>query len=70
MNTDQHDQLNIFSERRQVRVHYYDRGGALHTGILIRRIKKGRHKGACIVQDSNGRQFVPHKIRNIETILE
>ena len=63
------DQLSLFT-RQQVRVHYYDVNGALHTGILVRRIKKGRRRGKILVQDTSGRILIPAKIRNIETIME
>lgn len=63
------DQLSLFT-RQQVRVHYYDANGALHTGLLIRRIKRGRRKGKILVQDTSGRLLIPAKIRNIETIME
>ena len=47
-------------------VHYFDKGGALHSAKLVRRITKGRKKGQVVVRDANGREFVPFKVRNIE----
>ncbi|HDQ44271.1 MAG TPA: hypothetical protein ENN17_02065 [bacterium] len=63
------DQLSLFN-RQQVRVHYYDENGALHTGILVRRIRKGRRAGCFLVRDPSGRRFIPDKIRNVEILIE
>ncbi|MBN1780813.1 hypothetical protein JW948_06800 [bacterium] len=46
--------------------HFFDRNGALRTGRIIRRYTKGRRKGRFLVEDVNGKRFVPEKIRNIE----
>lgn len=58
-------QLEFFGASEVV-VHYFDRDGALHSGRLIRKIKKGKKQGAFIVSDSLGKFHVPYKIRNIE----
>ena len=58
-------QLELFENKPAV-IHYLDRDGALHSGHLARRIKRGKRKGTFIVSDSSGKKIVPHKIRNIE----
>ena len=47
-------------------VHHYDRGGALHSNHYVRTVQRGKHKGAVLVKDHNGRVFKPFRIRNIE----
>lgn len=59
------EQLEFFSASDAV-VHYFDRDGALHSGRLVRKIKKGKNRGTYIVSDSFGKIHVPYKIRNIE----
>ena len=63
------DQLNIFEKQRTL-VHYYDKAGALRTGYLIRKIKKGKKRGKFVVEEMNGKLIIPAKIRNIETQAE
>ena len=74
MTTDQRDpfskknkstyQLSMF--RKKVVIHYFDKNGALRTGTVIRRIKKGKNAGAFLVEDSKGIKLIAKKIRNIE----
>lgn len=66
-NTD--EQLNLFDKQRAF-VNYYDKAGALRTGKLVRRIKKGKHKGKYIILDMNGKRIMPNKIRDIVTELK
>jgi hypothetical protein len=47
-------------------VHYYDRAGALRSGRLIKRVRRGKRRGAFVVADASGRLTVTAKIRNIE----
>jgi len=64
-----HDDMQLgflATEAENAIVHYFDKGGALRSGKLVRRVKKGRKKGQVVVQDNDGRQFVPFKVRNIE----
>ena len=58
------DQLNLLGSDPAT-VHYFDSNGALHSGRLVRRIKKGRLKGKVVVEDSSGRQLIPPKVHNI-----
>ncbi len=62
-------QLNLFEKQRAF-VNYYDKAGALRTGQLIRRIKKGKYKGRYIVLDMHGKRIMPDKIRDIVTDVE
>jgi hypothetical protein len=59
------DQLTLFANQG-ARVHYYDKNGALHTGRLIKIIKRGRKAGQMVVQDQRGKKVIPHKVRNVE----
>jgi hypothetical protein len=59
------EQMHLFGEF-QIIVHYFDRNGALRSGRLVRRIRKGKKKGAFVVIDSEGRKVVTQKVRNIE----
>lgn len=59
------DQMTLF-ENKCARVHYYDKNGALHTGRLIRIIKRGRKAGQMVVQNPQGKKIIPHKVRNVE----
>lgn len=59
------DQLALFDQQGAL-VHYYDKNGALHTGRLVKIIKRGRKAGHMVVQDQNGKKVVPHKVRNVE----
>ncbi len=63
------EQLSLFEKQRAI-VNYYDKAGALRTGQLIRRIKKGKHKDKYIVLDRHGKRVMPDKIRDIVTELE
>ena len=58
-------QLNLFSTHPPV-VHYFDREGALHSGYMVRRIRRGKHRGQCIVVNAQGRSQVAWQVRNIE----
>jgi len=58
-------QLHLFQTGPPV-VHYFDSDGALHSGYLVRRIKRGRRKGRIVVSNSDGHILVPYKVRNIE----
>ena len=58
------EQQSIF--RKKVVIHYFDKNGALRTGTIIRRIKKGKHAGDYVVEDSKGNKVIPKEIRNIE----
>jgi hypothetical protein len=58
-------QLEFFSAALAV-VHYFDKDGALHSGRLVRKIKKGKKRGSFVVADAGGKILVPGKIRNIE----
>ena len=60
-----YDQLNLMDHRALI-VHYFDQNGALRTGRLVKKIDKGKHKGAVVVADYQGHQFIPDRIRNIE----
>ena len=46
--------------------HYWDSNGALKSGHVVRMIKKGRRKGALVVEDARGKKTVVDKIRNVE----
>jgi hypothetical protein len=59
------NQLNLFGQLPTI-VHYFDRNGALRSGRLIRRIHKGKKKGAFVVVDSDGHQVITLKVRNLE----
>jgi len=59
------DQLDLLRATKYI-VHYFDKNGALRSGRLIRKIEKGSRKGMVVVSDSEGRQFIPNRIRNIE----
>ncbi len=63
------DQLSMFEKERTL-VHYYDKAGALRTGYLIRKIKKGKNRGKYVVEEMNGKLIIPTRIRNIETQAE
>ena len=58
------EQQSMF--RKKVVIHYFDKNGALRTGTIIRRIKKGKNAGAYLVEDSKGNKLITKKIRNIE----
>ena len=62
---EEREQLNLFGESPTI-VHYFDRNGALRSGRLIRRIQKGKKKGAFVVMDSEGHKVVTMKVRNFE----
>jgi hypothetical protein len=47
-------------------VHYFDKDGALHSGRLLRKIKRGKKRGAFVVADGFGKALIPAKVRNIE----
>ena len=47
-------------------VHYYDRAGALRSGRLVKKVRRGKRRGAFVVADASGRLTVTSKIRNIE----
>jgi hypothetical protein len=59
------DQLNLLGKQKPV-VHYFDHNGALRSGMLVRKIEKGKSKGLCVVTDWEGHTFIPSRIRNIE----
>jgi len=59
------DQLDFLGKQKHV-VHYFDHNGALRSGMLVRRIEKGKSKGQCVVTDWEGHTFIPLRIRNIE----
>ncbi|NQT25001.1 hypothetical protein HQ585_06590 [candidate division KSB1 bacterium] len=59
------DQMALFGTEGAL-VHYYDKNGALHTGRLIRIIKRGRKAGQMVVQNQQGKKIIPHKVRNVE----
>jgi len=59
------EQLEFFGISEAV-VHYFDRDGALHSGRLIRKIKRGKKRGTYVVSDTFGKTHIPYKIRNIE----
>ena len=59
------NQLGFFGLETAV-VHYFDKNGALRTGKFIRRITKGKNKGRIIVENTDGRQIAPRRIRNID----
>ena len=59
------DQMALF-ENNGALVHYYDKNGALHTGRLIRIIKRGRKAGQMVVQNQQGKKTIPYKVRNVE----
>jgi hypothetical protein len=58
-------QMELFDFRPSI-VHYWDRDEALHSGRIVRKIKRGKKKGQYVVVDSKGKRFIPQKIRNIE----
>ena len=58
-------QLELLGDKQPV-VHYFDKNGALHSGVLVRRITKGKRKGKIVVMDNKGRRVIPAKVRNIE----
>ena len=62
---DDDSQLTLFSKAESI-VHYFDKDGGLHSGRLVRRVKKGRKKGAWVVRTAEGREIIPFRIRNIE----
>ncbi len=66
LNNDTDSQLTLFSSAGSI-VHYFDKNGSLHSGRLVRRIKKGKKKGAWVVRTAEGREIIPYKIRNIES---
>jgi len=59
------DQMTLFGNKGAL-VHYYDKNGALHTGRLIRIIKRGRKAGQMVVQNQQGKKIIPYKVRNVE----
>ena len=59
------EQLHLFGESQTI-VHYFDRNGALHSGRLVRRVRKGRKQGAFVVIDSKGRRVITQNVRNLE----
>lgn len=59
------DQLNLLGQRKTI-VHYFDHNGALRSGMLVRKIEKGKSKGLYVVTDWEGHKFIPSRIRNIE----
>ena len=59
------DQLDLLGHRKPI-VHYFDHNGALRSGMLVRKIEKGKSKGLCVVTDWEGHKFIPSRIRNIE----
>ncbi len=59
------EQLEFFGLTKAV-VHYFDRDGALHSGRLVRKIKRGKKRGTFVVSDTFGRLHIPYRIRNIE----
>lgn len=67
MQESEEKQLDLLSERPTL-VHYFDKNGALHTGTLVKKIKKGKKRGQYIVMDPSGKRFIPPKIRNIEIL--
>jgi hypothetical protein len=58
-------QLELLDTRPSV-VHFWDKDEALHTGRLVKKIKRGKRKGQFIVEDSTGKRKVSPKIRNVE----
>ena len=58
-------QLGLFEDQSAM-VHYYDKNGALRTGRILRRIKKGKKKGRYVVIGMDGKSCIPDKIRNIQ----
>jgi len=66
MKNDMESQLTLFSRAESI-VHYFDKNGGLHSGKLVRKVKKGRKKGSWIVRTAEGREIIPYKIRNIES---
>lgn len=58
-------QLEFFTAEQAV-VHYFEKDGSLHSGRLVRKVKKGKKKGAFVVSDTFGKNHIPYKIRNIE----
>ena len=56
-------QLELFTGPN---VHYYDRAGALRSGRLVKKVRRGKRRGAFVVADASGRLTVTVKIRNIE----
>jgi len=64
-NINKDSQLGLFSFQEPV-IHYFDKNGALRSGYLVRWIKKGKKKGLPVVRESNGKYYVPGKIRNVE----
>ncbi len=59
------DQLSLLDDESPL-VHFFDKNGALRTGRIIRRYTRGKRKGKFLVEDVNGKRFVPDRIRNIE----
>ena len=59
------EQLELLDTRPAV-VHFWDKGEALRTGRLVKKIKKGKAKGQFVVEDSTGKRQVGPKIRNVE----
>ena len=47
--------------------HYFDQNQALRSGLYIRQIRKGKHKGEHLIKTSEGKTIRAKKIRNIET---
>lgn len=58
-------QMTLFEDKSAM-IHYYDKNGALRTGRILRRVKKGKNKGKYVVIDMDGRTVIPSKIRNIQ----
>ena len=63
--SEDHGQMSLLRDEEPV-CHFYDKNGALRTGRIIRRITKGKNKGRFVVEDNNGRRFMPDRIRNLE----
>lgn len=57
-------QLDLFESGPAI-VHFYDRNGALHTGSLLKRIRRGRNRGQILIRTTDGRIIKPHRVRNI-----
>jgi len=63
--TTKSNQMDLLGTSRTI-VHYFDSNGALRSARLVRWIKKGKSEGSVVVEDAEGNQFIPDKIRNIE----
>jgi hypothetical protein len=58
-------QMELLDSRPSI-VHYWDRDEALRTGRIVRKIKRGKNRGRYVVVNSEGKQLVPQRIRNLE----